>query len=120
MADQETLISQPHHNPLNHGLWARYVDGDTINHAAWLRACAEGGYVGTCRRCGDYLKPRYPNEVSDRRTDYEAHCRRETTATIVDGKRVVDGCGWECNASDGRILHRSSRTSERKKGVGTP
>lgn len=101
MAEQETLTERPAFNPLDHGLWARYRAGNEIEHAAWMRACAEGAWVGTCRRCGDYLIPLRPHQVSGKRTDYEAHCRN-------------DACGAIVLACCGRVLSYSSRASERK------
>ena len=101
---------------LEHGLWARFTDGDRINHGAWLRVRAEGGFVGTCRRCGDYLVPLAPYEHTDDRVDYEAHCRREIVATMVGGKRQVEGCEWTLSAPGGRMLRRSSRHDEMPTG----
>ena len=102
MADQETLPSpngQPF-NALEHGLWDRFKDGDHINHAAWMRACAEGAFVGSCRLCGAYLRPSYPDAVGNR-TDYQAAC---------------SGCSWAFNAPSGRILQRSSSRHEMPSG----
>ena len=101
---------------LEHGLWARFTDGDHINHGAWLRARAEGAHVGTCRRCGEYLIALEPYEHTNGRVDYEAHCRREIVATMVAGKRTVTGCEWTFNAPGGRILRRSSRHDEMPDG----
>lgn len=103
MARQETLTGDtPAFDPSQHGIWDRFVDaGDVINHAAWLRACAEGGFVGTCRACGDFLLPQPPDE-RDGRHDYTAVCR---SGNDGPGK----GCGHEVNAPGGRRLRRSSR-----------
>jgi hypothetical protein len=100
--EQETLDSpQATHNPLDHSLWKRFVDNGQVVHSAWLRACAEGGaYVGTCRECGGYLKPRHPETVG-RRTDYEATCV---------------SCSHGVLAPDGKTLHRSARRNERPGG----
>lgn len=103
MATQDTLPGTGQHmfNPMDHGLWKRFVDSDgRINHAAWLRARAEGQWVGTCRRCGDYLIPEAPHE-HDNRSDYQASCRN-------------DGCGYVMTAPGGRIALGSTRKSERK------
>lgn len=108
MSEQETLdgtanataagAARPAFDPLQHGLWRRVLDGDGhINHAAWLRACAEHGFVGTCRRCGGYLAPAAPDDLGGGRIDYEAHCA---------------GCGGILNAPGGRVLTHSARRSE--------
>jgi hypothetical protein len=102
MADQETLTERTSFNPLDHGLWARYHDHGEILHGAWMRACAEGSFVGTCRHCGDYLIPLRPHQVNGKRTDYEAHCHAST-------------CGAIMLAPCGRVLAYSSRASERRK-----
>ena len=104
MAEQETLTERTAFNPLDHGLWARYKTGNQVDHAAWMRACAEGSWVGTCRLCGDYLIPVRPHQANAKRTDYEAHCRAEA-------------CGWILNAPGGRIVHYSSRAQERRKDL---
>lgn len=82
MAEQETLFGgeprgegRPPFNPADHGLWARYVDGDgSVNHAAWLRARATREHVGTCRECGNPLRPEAPYDAGGGRTAYEATC----------------------------------------------
>ena len=117
MPDQEALPPTEHErfDPLAQGLWARYRIGNEINHSMWMRACAEGSYVGTCRRCGDYLIPLRPYQVNTKRTDYEAHCRREVVIRLIDGVRSVEGCGYIICAPNGRCLTYSSRASERSK-----
>ncbi len=104
MPDQQSLppTEQARIDPLTQGLWSRLTNGFYIDHSAWMRACAEGHHVGTCRRCGDYLVPRHPDQVGNR-TDYEANCR-------------VEACGWTLNAPGGRILTRSSRHNEMPSG----
>lgn len=92
----------PAFDPAQHGLWQRFVDGDQVAHGAWLRACAEHTFVGTCRVCGDYLTPAYPEQL-DGRTDYEARCRSER-------------CGHTVVAPGGRLLRRSSRHSQMPAG----
>ena len=117
MPAQETLPGTGHtpFNPLDHGLYRHLVDAEGfIIHTLWMRACAEGLFVGTCRRCGDYLIPARPDEVTNQRTDYEAACRRRLTVQVVDGVRRLDGCGWVLTAVGGRTFARSSRWSERK------
>lgn len=117
MPDQETLpgTGRIPFDPLDHGLYRHLVDSDgVIVHGAWLRACAAGEFVGTCRQCGDYLIPARPDEVTSQRIDYEAACRRRQTITVVDGVRRLDGCGWRLIAAGGRTFTRSSRRSERR------
>jgi hypothetical protein len=100
--DQETLVDgipQGTFDPLAHSLWTRFVDNGRIEHGAWLRACAEGGFVGTCRLCGSYLRPRHP-EQHGTRTDYEAVC-------------VSASCEHIVLCVGGRTLARSSQRSER-------
>lgn len=127
--DQETLpgvapdAQTPHKavfDGLQHGLWQRFKAGDgTVNEAAWLRACAEHGFVGTCRVCGAYLVPLHPEQVGKRK-DFEAHCSRwPTIVSTVDNVRTVTGCGWILNAPNGRRCERSSRWSEQpNRGTG--
>jgi hypothetical protein len=93
MPNQETLTP---FDPTAEGLYDRYVRGDYIDHAAWLRACAAGELVGTCRWCGDQLAPRPAEEVS-KIWWYEADCRTCTKIYAAPG---------------GRILKRSSRHTE--------
>ncbi|MET8908368.1 hypothetical protein [Micromonospora sp. NPDC004551] len=105
MPTQETLpgTAQP---ARDRGLWARFVDADgLIIHSLWMRACAEQTYVGTCRRCGDHLRPERPMQVTATRQDYEARC-----------VRPIGTCGWTCNAPGGRVFRGSSRDRERTKG----
>lgn len=86
---QEALIPDPNRG----GFYARYKDGDRVNHAAWLRACAEHGLVGTCRQCGNQLAPERP--VDNRgRVDYTARCV---------------ACPWEQTAPGGRLAKRKAR-----------
>jgi hypothetical protein len=98
--EQETLDA-PHatFDPLAHGLWSRVLDNGRVDHGLWLRTCAEGGFVGTCRICGDYVRPSHPAEVGTR-TDYEYACRSTT-------------CGQTYLSVGGRTLTRSSRRAER-------
>lgn len=120
MAAQETLpgTGEPTFNPLDHTLWKRFVGSSCdckpdphqpshghVNHGQWLRARAENQWVGNCRRCGDYLVPQPPEQVSAQRTDYEARCQRAE-------------CGWTLNLPGGRYLTRSSRQSERPTTTG--
>lgn len=117
MPHQETLpgTGQPDRfDPLDHRLYRGLVDAEgVIVHAAWMRACAAGEFVGTCRRCGDYLVPSRPVEINQR-TDYEATCRNRMTSSVINGVRHVAGCGWVLVAPGGRVFGRSSRTSERR------
>ena len=104
MDEPVTLFGEtPRFDSLDHRLYKRFIDGDgNINHGQWLRALAERQWVGTCRRCGDYLIPQTPHQVSNTRTDYESVCRNRK------------GCGWTCYAPRGRYAQGSTRKSERK------
>lgn len=90
MSAQEPLI----HEPAAAGLWRRFVEDGAINHGQWMRACAEGGFVGECP-CGDYLMPRRPEQVGSRRVDYSAVCRS-------------GGCDKEVCAPGGRLRIRTT------------
>lgn len=114
-AQQQTLTGDVPHDA---GIWRRLVGGaGQIDHAAWMRACAEGSFVGTCRQCGDYLIPERPRDITDGRTDYEARCRNEHHAQGRGATRTVTGCGWTTTAPGGRIQRRSNLASARPKGA---
>lgn len=99
MTGQESIGGLPF-NPLNEGLYDRYVDADhTVNHAAWLRAHAAGDSVGTCRIDGGPLQPLQPYEQHGKHW-YEAECA---------------SCHHTYLAPRGQVLRRSSRKSERTK-----
>jgi hypothetical protein len=87
MAEQQTLPGTGDTG----GLWRRVHHSGRVDHAAWLRARAEGHPVGTCRRCLDHLMPDAPQEQQGR-VDYTATCR---------------GCGVDICAPGGRLMHRS-------------
>lgn len=74
------------------GLFRRVVANGEIVHNEWMRVRAEGGFVGTCRTCGDYLIPAAPDEHTGR-IDYQADCRSDTCrATLLSpGGRVMRG-----------------------------
>lgn len=121
MADQETLTDETRQtsttfNPAIHGLWKRFVENGTIRHGEWLRACAAGEFVGTCRHCGDYLIPAHPLQVGQR-WDYEAQCRSKATSSIVDGARHVSGCGHVMAAPGGRLKKPKRQRSTRTGGA---
>lgn len=99
-AGQQTLTGDV---PRDAGLWSRYVHNGQVDHAAWLRARAEGQFVGTCRQCGDYLVPDAPHDHAGR-TDYTARCRRG------------DACRYELTAPGGRVLRHSGLKSAQPKG----
>lgn len=92
------------HQPGEGGLWRKVLDGNTVNHSAWLRARAEGSFVGNCRRCGDYLIPAEPQQRGSG-FDYAAYCRQ------------TDTCRYELAAPGGRVLRRSTCLSEQPKGA---
>lgn len=87
---------------VHEGLFRAVVQDGQIVHGAWLHKRAEGGFVGTCPRCHDYLVPLRPQEIAGR-TDYEANCRDQA-------------CGYSLCAPGGRVLRTSARASARPKG----
>lgn len=101
-------------NPDEHGLFAEVMQGDRINHAAWMRACATHSFVGTCRRCGQPLIPRRPHDIQRGEvmcTDYEAECSNQIVGRIEpteDGgkRRAVTGCGATVCAPNGHLAKR--------------
>lgn len=97
MTDGPALV----HNPLASGLYRSVVPrGDEVDHGRWMRACAEGSFVGECRHCGGYLRPRHPEEHGGR-TEYEATCVT---------------CSAGVLAPNARTLRRSSRHTEQPGG----
>lgn len=81
---------------MSDGLYRFVVYDDYIQHGRWLRARAEGSWVGECRTCGGYLAPEEPWE-HNHRTDYEAACIK---------------CGHVVMAPNGRVLRESGRHSQ--------
>lgn len=122
MADQETLADEPARHsrlfavdPSQHGLWDRVVEAGRISHAAWLRAVAESGFVGTCRRCGSFLRPLPADDRGKGVFDYEAECVNAHVSTVAGGVRTVSGCGHVLAAPGGRLPGTAER--ERKAEV---
>lgn len=99
-------------DPSQHGLWDRVVSGGRILHEAWLRAVAEGAFVGTSRRCGAYLRPDAADDRGGGRFDYVARCTNESVSGATDGRYSVAGCGAEMCAPGGRLPGTADR--ERK------
>ena len=87
MAEQEALL------PDAGGIWARYRTAGQIDHAAWLRARAEGLPVGTCRHCHAHLHPEAPHDRGGGRHDYEATCHtpRCGPPMLAPGGRIYPG-----------------------------
>ena len=83
-------------NPLDAGVFGRFVAGDHVDSGQWNRARAAGEIVGVCRVCGGYLKALGVYQVG-RVEWYEARC--------------ID-CGHEITAPGGRVLRRSARFTE--------
>jgi hypothetical protein len=112
--EQETITDEraqtPAFDPSQHGLWARFVDNGQVVHGSWVAAVQAGEFVGTCTSCGDYLRPQPAYVVNKHRTDYEARCRRLDEAHMVDGVRVVAGCGATLSAPGGRINRHAGRS----------
>jgi hypothetical protein len=89
------------------GIYRTIAPHGEIDHAAWLRARAEGRPVGGCRSCGDYMMPQRPDEHSGR-TDYEAQCRN------------FDKCGTVTLAPGGRVLSSALKSHRAKRGADAP
>ena len=101
MSDEQASII---HNPLSCGLYRTIAPiDDQVDHGRWMRACAEGGFVGQCRLCGGYLRPLRPHEVTGHRTDYEAQC-------------INSACEHSVLAPGGRTQRRSAQHSEAPAG----
>jgi hypothetical protein len=87
--------------PVGNGrIWRAFQVNGVVAHGKWLRACAEGAFVGDCH-CGGLLAPAPPVQVAGR-TDYLARCRSP-------------GCGAERLAPGGRVLNGSASQSRRPK-----
>lgn len=99
-------------DPSKHGLWERVTEAGRISHQAWLRAVSENGFVGTCRRCGSYLRPRSADDRGNGVFDYEAECTNQHQSTVAGGERSVAGCGAVMVAPGGRLPGTAER--ERK------
>jgi hypothetical protein len=102
-------------DPMQHGLYPIVMDasGDAIDHGKWLRACAEGKLVGTCRWCGHYLKPEAPAEMAGR-FDYEATCVNDFRSGVdPETGYWVAGCGKTVVMPGGRVFRKSTRDRER-------
>lgn len=103
-------------NPDAHGLWRSMVKNGHIDDMKWKEAVSTGGFVGTCRRCGDYMIPGKPVEVNGR-TDYEARCRNMAGSKARRGGQVVDvPCDYVMNAPGGRTYAGTTRGASRKRG----
>lgn len=127
MAEQEPMTDAPRRrarvlgidvDPAQHGLWKRYVEAGRINHAAWLRAVAENGFVGTCRRCGSYLRPQPAHDHGNGRLDYTADCVNAVVSeNWPDGARTVQGCGGVVCAPGGRLPGTAEREAAAAKAA---
>jgi hypothetical protein len=74
-----TLRQQPlYHDRRVAGFWATVRIGATveIDDAEWKNAIARDELVGTCRACGNYLRPGAPYQVG-RTWWYPATCTAE-------------------------------------------
>lgn len=45
------------------GIWSRFLTAGVVDDAAWRHARETLQHVGTCRRCGDALRPETPYTV---------------------------------------------------------
>lgn len=96
-------------NAMAHKVFPNVLDASRVNidHAAWLRAVAEGKFVATCRRCGHYCKPEAPVQVGGR-FDYEAVCINDTPTEVLPR-----GCQKTVAIPGGRLMPKSTRDRER-------
>lgn len=79
------------------GIWPRYLLPGThaVNAAPWAHALATRGLVGTCRKCGSYLRPGQPYKpAGSNREWYPAACM---------------SCPWEMAAAGPRPRPRRKR-----------
>lgn len=81
-----TVSATARFNPADHGLFRAVHNGTEIIHAVWQRTCAEGGFVGSCRRCGGFLAPQRPQERTPGVFDYEAACTAGHTVCAPGGR----------------------------------
>lgn len=88
MTGQQAMLP----DPSDSRIWPRFIEDGGIAHGQWMKACAEGAFVGQCT-CGDYLTPRRPEQVG-KRTDYTAVCRSSS-------------CDKEVCAPGGRLRSRT-------------
>jgi hypothetical protein len=109
MPEQEDLLSTTKteaprrtFNPLEHGIYRRFVDeGGRIKDAVWRNARGVGEAIGTCRNCGSDIVAGAVDEVNEGRTDYRGGCLT---------------CGREFCAPGGKTLTRSGIARERPSG----
>jgi hypothetical protein len=86
------------------GIFEHLRSGHHVDHNKWLRACAERGFVGMCRECGNHLKPETPTQGG--------------ALGLTWYQTVCVGCGKQTAAPaahhepGGRFLARSSRWSQ--------
>lgn len=98
MATQDSLLPDlvPAVDPDRPVFDPAVLDGDRVDHAAWVRECQRHprpGRVGCCRECGEDLRPAPPRKVTATRTDYEARCVGATCGKeyLAPGGRVATG-----------------------------
>lgn len=115
LPDENGRTARTQFNPNDHGLWRSLVNADgRINHEKWMMAIANGQYVGTCRRCGDWLVPARPEDNHGRR-DYEATCRNPSIGKAIRGDVQVDiACAYIVLAVNGRTFAGTTRAKARK------
>ena len=90
-------------DPREHGIYPRFLrDDGTIVTVMWNAAVAAGTYLGSCRRCGFYMKG-LPTHEDNKITWYCAQCTNPQ-------------CGKEIGTPNAQYLRRSSRRHEMPEG----
>lgn len=100
-------------DPNKHGVWRSMVGADgKILDGKWETARRDGSFVGTCRRCGSYLRPRAPEEINGR-TDYEATCINMVASTVLrGGVQTAVPCAYAAVAPNG-VAYRDASPHRR-------
>lgn len=81
---QQPLVTGNEHRG---GLWSKVLDADhNVVAAAWRHASDTHQHVGTCRRCGQQLRPGRPYDVGQV-TWYPAEC----VSTVCDYETAAHG-----------------------------
>lgn len=82
----DTQESLPGTGPGHGGIWTRYLTAGYIDDAAWRHARETRQHVGTCKRCGQPLRPGRPYRVGPV-TWYPAEC----ISTVCDYETAAHG-----------------------------
>lgn len=118
LPDENGQTTPTRFNPNDHGLWKSFVGADGhIIHDKWMMAIANGQFVGTCRRCGDYMVPARPDDRLQTRRDYEATCRNPSIGKAIRGDVQVDiACAYTILAVNGRTFAGTTSARRSRKG----